>query len=103
MTLLITLIAAIIVTILWYQHAPEDTMKLSTLCYLYWGASLMWMVDAVFEYMELQAAFFTPAIEDMINDAFLGFCVIVLGLMIWMVVLFVQDPQKKFHSMLVKR
>ena len=50
MTLLTCLFAALICTILWYKNAPQNEMKLHVLCYLYWGASLMWMVDAVFEY-----------------------------------------------------
>lgn len=60
MTLLVTLFAAIICTILWYKKAPEDPMKLHILCFMYWGASIMWFVDAIFEYAELQAEFFTP-------------------------------------------
>lgn len=100
MTLLITIIAALISTVLWYRKAPKDDMKLSVLCFLYWGASLMWLVDAVFEYMELQAAFFTPAIEDMINDAFLGVCVVALGLIIWMGNLLIKDPQGKVKAVL---
>lgn len=100
MTLLITIIAALISTVLWYRKAPKDDMQLSVLCFLYWGASLMWLVDAVFEYMELQAAFFTPAIEDMINDAFLGVCVVALGLIIWMGNLLIKDPQGKVKAVL---
>ena len=100
MTLLITIIAAVIATMLWYRNAPKDEMKISVLCFLYWGASLMWLVDAVFEYMEVQAAFFTPAIEDMINDAFLGFCVVALGLVIWMVDVLMKDPQGKIRAVL---
>ena len=67
-------------------------MKVSTLCYLYWGASLMWLVDAIFEYAELGAQYFTPAVEDMINDGFLGISVVALGLVIWVAVLLVKDP-----------
>lgn len=37
MTLLIALLAAILVTLVWYHNLPKDNMKLSTLCYLYWG------------------------------------------------------------------
>lgn len=100
MTLLITIIAALISTVLWYRKAPADDMKLSVLCFLYWGASLMWLVDAVFEYMEVQAAMFTPALEDMINDAFLGVCVVALGLIIWMGNLLIKDPQGKVKAIL---
>ena len=68
MTLLITVFAAIISTILWYNR-KDDSMRLGILCFLFWGASIMWFVDAIFEYAELKAGYFTPALGDMINDA----------------------------------
>ena len=71
MTLLITVFAAVIATVKWYNR-KDDSMQLGLLCCLYWGASLMWLVDAVFEYAELGAEYFTPAAADMLNDAFLG-------------------------------
>lgn len=73
-------------------------MKLSVLCWLYWGASLMWMVDAVFEYAELGAEYFTPAPADMLNDAFLGLAAVVFGLVIWLVILLVKDPAGRLGS-----
>ncbi len=92
MTLLITVFAAVIATALWYSGKCKD-MQISVLCFLYWGASIMWLVDAVFEYAELGAQYFTPASEDMLNDAFLGLSVVALGLVIWMVRLLVTDPK----------
>lgn len=103
MTLLITILAAVISTLIWYQKAPADDLKVSMLCYMYWGASLMWMVDAVFEYLELQAAFFTPALETMINDAFLGVCVVAFGLVIWVVTLLIKDPKGKVKAVLLNK
>ncbi len=100
MTLLISTFAAVIVTVLWYSRLGKEDYKLGTLALMYWGASLMWMVDAIFEYAELQAEYFLPATEDMINDAFLGFSVVALGLIIWLVILFVKDPQGKVRSVL---
>ena len=41
MTLLTTVFAAVICTILWYKRAPHDDLRLGTLCLMYWGASLM--------------------------------------------------------------
>ena len=93
MTLLITVFAAVISTALWYKNLPEDKMKISALCYMYWGASLMWLVDAVFEYSELGAEFFEPALADMINDAFLGLSAVAFGMVIWVVILLVRDPK----------
>ncbi len=93
MTLLITIFAACITTILWYKNAPNDSMNLGFLALMYWGASLMWMCDAVFEYKELGAEFFAPETADMINDGFLGLSVVALGMVIWIVRLIVKDPK----------
>lgn len=101
MTLLITVFAAIISTIVWYI-SPHDNMKLGTLCLIYWGASLMWLVDAVVEYMEAGAEYFTPAAADMLNDGYLGLSVVALGLLIWLAVLLVKDPNGKVRSALKK-
>ncbi len=93
MTLLLTVFAALISTVIWYSSENARAMKVGILCYMFWGASLMWFVDAIFEYIELRAAYFTPAPADMINDSFLGFSVIALGLLIWTIILLVKDPK----------
>ena len=93
MTLLVTVFAAVIATVAWYKKAPNDDMKLGILCYLYWGASIMWFVDAIFEYAELKAAYFTPSLEAMANDLYLGLSVIALGLVVWLVILLIKDPK----------
>ena len=98
MTLLITFFAAIISTIVWYNSKVDR--KLGSLVLMYWGASLMWLVDAVVEYIEVGAEFFTPAAEDMINDAFLGVSVVALGMFIWLVILLIKDPSGKVKTML---
>ena len=92
MTLLIACLAAVISTVVWYTNEKARSLKVSVLCYLYWGASIMWFVDAIFEYIELRAEYFTPALEDMINDSFLGLSVVALGLVIWVVYLLIKDP-----------
>ena len=65
MTLLITLIAAVIITIVWYTSPKARKLKVGLMCYMYWGASIMWLVDALFEYKEQGAGYFTPATADM--------------------------------------
>lgn len=101
MTLLITVFAAVITTIIWYKNAESD-MKLGTLCLMYWGASLMWLVDAVAEYIELGAEYFTPAVADMLNDSYLGLSVVALGLVIWLAVLLIKDPSGRIRALLKK-
>ena len=102
MTLLITVFAAVIATVKWYNR-KDDSMKLGILCFLYWGASIMWLVDAIFEYAELKAEYFTPALEDMLNDAFLGLSVVALGLVIWLVRLLITDPKGSIRAALRKQ
>ncbi|MBQ7584305.1 MAG: hypothetical protein IJT24_06805 [Lachnospiraceae bacterium] len=99
MTLLITVFAAVFVTAKWYVR-KDDSMQLGILCFLYWGASIMWLVDAIFEYAELGADYFSPAPADMLNDAFLGISVVALGLVIWLVRLLITDPRGSVRSAL---
>ncbi len=103
MTLLVTVFAAIISTVLWYKNAPDDKMKFSALCWMYWGASLMWLVDAIFEFAELKAEYFSPAPADMLNDLFLGLSAVALGLVIWLVILLVRDPKGVVKAALTKK
>lgn len=103
MTLLTTFFAAIISTIIWYKNVPKNDMKLGTLCLIYWGASLMWLVDAIYEYAELHTEYFTPAPIDMLNDFYLGLTVVALGLIIWLVILLIKDPKGVLSEMLFKR
>lgn len=93
MTLLITVIAAVISTAIWYKNNDKNTMNTGILCWMFWGASLMWLIDAIFEYAELKAEYFTPAPEDMLNDAFLGLSVIALALVVWIISLLIKDPK----------
>ena len=92
MTLLICVFAAIASTVKWYTR-KDDTLCLGTLCMIYWGASLMWFVDALFEYAELHADYFAPAAGELINDSFLGLSAVALGLILWLIVLLIKDPR----------
>ncbi len=98
MTLLTTVFAAAICTVLWYRSPDRGGMKLGTLCLMFWGASLMWLTDAIFEYIELGAQYFSPAPADMLNDLFLGLSAVALGLVVWLVILLVKDPKGVFRA-----
>lgn len=100
MTLLISTCAAVICTIIWYTSEKARTCKIGTLTLMYWGASLMWLVDAAAEYLELKAEYFSPSSADMINDSFLGMSVVVLGLVIWCFILIVKDPAHTISDIL---
>lgn len=103
MTLLTAVIAAVISTAVWYGSAGARQMKVGVLCWMFWGASLMWLGDAIFEYAELGAAYFTPSAGDMLNDLFLGLSAVALALVIWVAVLLIRDPNGVVKSRLFKK
>lgn len=103
MTLLTTVFAAVISTIVWYVNAPKNQMKIGILCWMYWGASLMWLVDAIFEYVEIHEKYFTPSPTKMLNDLYLGLSVVALGLVIWLVILLIKDPRGVVKNALFKK
>ena len=102
MTLLVTVFAAIICTLIWYNKAPDRSMQLGTLCLMFWGASIMWFVDAVVGYLEIGAEFFMQDASDMLNDLYLGLSVVALGLIIWLAILLIKDPKGIVRSTLLK-
>lgn len=102
MTLLVTVFAAVISTAVWYSSEKARSLRVSSLMFMYWGAALMWLVDAVFEYTELRAFFFTPVPSEMLNDLFLGFAAVAFGLVIWTVILLIKDPDGVLKSVIIK-
>lgn len=103
MTLLVAVFAAVISTVIWYKSERRSELRIGVLCSMFWGASLMWLVDAIFEYAELKAAYFTPDPADMLNDLFLGLSVVALALVIWVVILLVKDPKGIVRKSLVSK
>lgn len=103
MTLLTAVFAAIISTIIWYNKDSENEMKIGTLSLMYWGASLMWFVDAVFEYAKLKADYFVQEPADMLNDFFLGLSAVAFGMIIWLVILLIKDPKGVVRASLLKK
>ncbi|MBQ3431432.1 MAG: hypothetical protein IJG23_01465 [Clostridia bacterium] len=98
MCLLITVLAAITASILWYTHAQNDMYRFKVMAAIFWGASLMWLVDAVFEFIELKAEYFNQPPADLLNDAILGVCAVAIGLIAWFVVLLIKDPKGVFKK-----
>lgn len=96
MTLLITIFAAIVTTIAWYVNF-ESGMKLGTLCLIYWGAALMWLVDAIAGYIKLGAAYFKLAAKRQLSGPFgCGIGAYHLA------VLLIKDPQGRAKAVLMK-
>ena len=103
MCLILTALAAIVATMIWYCSATAREVKVGVLCWLFWGAAIMWLVDLAFEYAEEGAAVFEPSLADVLNDSLLGLAVITLALVIWTVVYLVSDPKGVLRSVLLKK
>lgn len=103
MTLLVTVFAAVIATASWYKSEENRQMMVGKLCWMFWGASLMWFIDAIVEYIELGAEYFTPEPADMLNDLFLGLSVIALALIIWIILLLIKDPKNVVKKAVLKK
>ena len=103
MTLLITMIAAAVSTVKWYTSSKARELKIGVLLYMFWGASLMWLVDGGAQYLEVGAGYFTPSAKDMLNDTFLGMAVIALALVVWIVYLLIKDPSNLLKETLLNK
>jgi peptidoglycan biosynthesis protein MviN/MurJ (putative lipid II flippase) len=89
MWLILTALAAVITTAIWYVRAPEDKYKLGLLSWTFWGATIMWLVDHVMAYLAEGGEFFETSLEATL----LGLSVIVFALLVWEIVLLVSDPK----------
>lgn len=98
MWLLITSLAAVVASALWYINAPADKYRLSLLSLLLWGATIMWFVDHVMAFAQEGGEFF----EVTANATALGLSVLLLALFVWIVVLLVSDPKRVFRTVVRK-
>ena len=89
MWLIMTSMAAIVATAVWYAKAPHDEYKLGFLSLMFWGATIMWLVDHVVAYVIEGGEFF----EVSLDSTLLGVCVVLAGLLLWEIVLLASDPK----------
>ncbi len=81
MWLLLTAAAAIAATVGSRLGAPGDRYHLGFLALIYWGATLMWLVDHVIAYVEEGGPFFDLSLQA----TWIGLSVLVLGLLMWVI------------------
>lgn len=79
MCLILTCIAAIVVTVLSFLFSKLVThFQLDRLALMYWSAALMWIVDGIFRIQEGEAFF-----ELSVNDTLLGILIVFCGVLFW--------------------
>lgn len=118
MTLIVCQIAAIVSALLWYFKGRDKKWHLGLLAFMYFGASLMWFVDACFGFFgsehkflgieqfsfdstgnlivdetNLQTAFYQG-----VEDARLGLLVVVAGLIVWTIAVLISDPRRVWRK-----
>lgn len=100
MTLVITFLAAAIVTVIWYATAPNNNLRLGTLALMYWGATLMWCVDGINGLIEEEGFIEIADTAAMLDDAILGLIVVIVGLAAWALYLVIKDPKHVLRTSL---
>lgn len=78
MYLISTLLVAMAATIAWLRLRERPELNLGLLALMFWGASLMWLVDVAFVVAEGEAFF-----ETTTSAMVLGVVVVVAGLAVW--------------------
>jgi hypothetical protein len=90
MWLIITALAAVITTGIWYLKDPDNKYKVGLLSLMLWGATIMWLVDHIMAYVIEGGEF----IEINLDATLLGISVVILSLLVWEIALLISDPKK---------
>jgi hypothetical protein len=96
MWLIMTSLAAVITSVIWYVKSPHDKYKLGLLSLMFWGATIMWLVDHIMAYLTEGGEFF----EINLDATLLGISAVILALFVWLIVLLVSDPKGVFKRSL---
>ena len=87
--LLITALAGVVSTIIWYIKSPGEKYRLSLLSWLFWGATIMIFVDHLVSYILEKE----EILEMTSEAALLGLTLIITALVIWVIILILTDPK----------
>lgn len=88
MCLLITVLAAIVTSFVWYFKARDEHSQLLKLVFMYWGAALMWSVDGFYALAEGESF-----LNLSMDDAMLGLLIVACGLAMWVILNTLQKEQ----------
>ncbi len=89
MWLILTALAAIISTAVWYINSPGDKYKLGLLSLMFWGATIMWLIDHVIANLTEGGDFF----EVNTDATMLGVTVVICALVVWELAVLISDPR----------
>lgn len=92
MWLVITFIAAILVTALWYFSESESRLEILGL--MLWGASIMMFVDHTLGYLAEGGEFFELSTEATL----LGVILVAVAFAVWEILLILEDPKGRLRK-----
>ena len=90
MCLILTFFAAVLTSFVWYKKDRLNTYKVGTLALMFWGASLMWLVDSMFAVFNGEAFF-----DISFDDTKLGALIIICGVAMWLIILAISRSKRK--------
>ncbi len=93
MWLVILAFAAAIVTAIWYAK-DDGQYKLGLLSMILWGATIMVFVDHTLGYLMEGGEY----LEVSIDATILGIVLVIVALIIWEIVLLIEDPKGKLRK-----
>ena len=93
MCLIITAVAAEISTLIWYLNDNRKELKLAMLMYMFFGATIMWLIDGFYCLAEGEAFLDLSA-----DDAALGVVVVICAVAVWLVALIVSGARDKIKA-----
>ena len=93
MCLIITAVAAEISTLIWYLNDNRKELKLAMLMYMFFGATIMWLIDGFYCLAEGEAFLDLSA-----DDAALGAVVVICAVAVWLVALIVSGARDKIKA-----
>jgi len=96
MWLIIVSLTAAIVAALWYIR--EDIPKLSYLGLILWGTTIMIFVDHIMGYLSEGGEF----IEMTPDATLLGIVLVITAIILWEIILLLEDPKGKIKVLLRK-
>lgn len=94
MWLVILAMAAALTTAFWYWKAESDLYKLNILALIFWGATIMVLVDHVMGYLMEGGEFLEITSQSIV----LGVVLVIAALVVWEIILIIKDPKKVFQK-----
>jgi len=95
MWLVITTLAATIVTAIWYiSDEAREIYKIGFLNLILWGTAIMVFVDHIMGYLAEGGEF----IETTPNAVLLSIILLIVAILIWEIVLLIKDPRGVLKS-----